>query len=51
MDSFKMMVNDTILREMFVPLIMTTITILIIIVITIILVKTSLKRSDENEKK
>lgn len=50
MDSFKMVVNDTILREMSVPLIITTISILIIIVITIILVNKSLKRSDKNEK-
>lgn len=50
MDSFKMIVNDNVLREMSVPLIITTITILIIIIITIILVKRCLKRSDKNEK-
>lgn len=51
MNKLKIVINSTIIKEMFLPLLFTTMTILMIIIMTIILVNKSLKRSDNNEKK
>ena len=51
MDNIKMVINDYILKEMYIPLTLTLLAIIVTIIITIILVKKSLRRSDKNEKK